>query len=143
MLPYATIGLQEFGTCLGNLPLGHDSMAVAHGLADLHTRFVQRAIFCQRPSLKPAIKAAKQACCPSALSVRPACDHTLCCAAEDQASNLLWRLQNGEVLVKHPPKVAIVLIGTNDLGAGGSCNVGEPGVTAVANGTALRSDFAE
>ena len=58
---------------------------------------------------------------------------------EDQASNLLWRLQNGQVLVKHPPKVAIVLIGTNDLGAGGSCGRGEPGATAAANGTALRS----
>ena len=59
--------------------------------------------------------------------------------AEDQASNLLWRLQNGQVFVKHPAKVAIVLIGINDLGAGGSCGRGEPGATAAANGTALRS----
>ena len=59
--------------------------------------------------------------------------------AEDQASNLLWRLQNGQVFVKHNPKVAIVLIGINDLGAGGSCGRGEPGATAAANGTALRS----
>ncbi|KAL3146914.1 platelet-activating factor acetyltransferase activity protein [Trebouxia sp. C0009 RCD-2024] len=57
---------------------------------------------------------------------------------EDQASNLLWRMQHGEMFVRHPPKVAIVLIGTNDLGAGGSCSRGEPGATAAANGTALR-----
>ena len=59
--------------------------------------------------------------------------------AEDQASNLLWRLQNVHVFLKHPIMVAIVLIGTNDLGAGGSCGRGEPGATAAANGTALRS----
>ena len=67
---------------------------------------------------------------------------TLTCVwphAEDQASNLLWRMQNGQVFTKHPPKVAIVLIGTNDLGAGGSCGRGEAGATAAANGTAFRS----
>lgn len=61
------------------------------------------------------------------------------CCAEDQASNLLWRMQHGEVFVRHPPKVAILLIGTNDLGAGGSCSRGEPGATAAASGTAVRS----
>jgi len=34
--------------------------------------------------------------------------------------------------------VIIVLIGTNDLGAAASCNVGEPGATTAANGTASR-----
>ena len=56
--------------------------------------------------------------------------------AEDQTSHLMWRLQHGEVFIKHPPQVSIVLIGTNDLGAAASCNVGEPGATAAANGTA-------
>lgn len=73
----------------------------------------------------------------SAPSSRLYCNAAFC--AEDQASHLLWRLQNGEVFLKHPPKVAIVLIGTNDLGAGGSCHVGQPGSTAAANGAALRS----
>ena len=60
------------------------------------------------------------------------------CDAEDQTSNLLWRLQHGEVFLKHLPQVTVLLIGTNDLGAAASCNVGEPGATAAANGTAAR-----
>lgn len=35
----------------------------------------------------------------------------------DQASHLLWRLQHGDTFVRHPPSVAVVMIGTNDLGA--------------------------
>ncbi|KAL0045781.1 hypothetical protein WJX82_004200 [Trebouxia sp. C0006] len=57
---------------------------------------------------------------------------------EDQTSILLWRQQHGEVFLKHPPQVSILLIGTNDLGAAASCNVGEPGATTAANGTASR-----
>ena len=60
-----------------------------------------------------------------------------CCSVGEQAGNLLWRLQNGEVFIKHAPKVAIVLIGTNDLGAA-SCGVGESGVTAAASGLVSR-----
>ena len=60
---------------------------------------------------------------------------------EDQTSHLMWRLQHGEVFVKHPPQVSVVLIGTNDLGAAASCNVGEPGATAAANGTAARCAY--
>ncbi len=67
-------------------------------------------------------------------------DH--CCSpTEDQTSNLLWRQQHGEVFLKHPPQVIILLIGTNDLGAAASCNVGEPGATTAANGTASRYVF--
>lgn len=35
----------------------------------------------------------------------------------DQTAHLLWRLRNGEVPVKRQPKVVVMLIGTNDLGA--------------------------
>lgn len=35
----------------------------------------------------------------------------------DQTAHLMWRLQHGEVPQKHKPKVAVLLIGTNDLGA--------------------------
>lgn len=36
--------------------------------------------------------------------------------AGDQTHHLLWRLHNGELSSKRPPSVAVVLIGTNDLG---------------------------
>lgn len=57
--------------------------------------------------------------------------------AEDQSAHLLWRLQHGEVFTRHQPEVAVVLIGTNDLGAAASCE-GEPGAIAAVNGTAAR-----
>lgn len=34
----------------------------------------------------------------------------------DQTHHLLWRLHNGEISKKHPPRLAVVLIGTNNLG---------------------------
>jgi lysophospholipase L1-like esterase len=34
----------------------------------------------------------------------------------DQTHHLLWRLRNGEISRKHPPRLAVVLIGTNNLG---------------------------
>lgn len=36
--------------------------------------------------------------------------------AGDQTQHLLWRLQNGELSSNHPPRLAVVLIGTNNLG---------------------------
>ena len=41
--------------------------------------------------------------------------------AGDQIDNLLYRLQNGET-PKKVPKVAVVLIGTNDFGAVDICS---------------------
>ena len=41
--------------------------------------------------------------------------------AGDQIDNLLWRLQHGETPQK-APKVAVVLIGTNDFGAVDLCS---------------------
>ncbi|KAL4448233.1 hypothetical protein ABPG75_005452 [Micractinium tetrahymenae] len=35
----------------------------------------------------------------------------------DQTAHLQWRIMNGEVPAKNKPRVAVVLIGTNDLGA--------------------------
>ena len=63
--------------------------------------------------------------------------HQLLAAAGDQANNLMWRLQHGEVFYKHPPKVAVVLIGTNDLSAIG-CSTGESGLTSGASGLVAR-----
>lgn len=48
-------------------------------------------------------------------SAEEACD-----LAGDQTDNLLYRLQNGET-PKKAPKVAVVLIGTNDFGAVDMC----------------------
>lgn len=36
--------------------------------------------------------------------------------AGDQTQHLLWRLHHGELTEEHPPSVAVVLIGTNNLG---------------------------
>lgn len=36
--------------------------------------------------------------------------------AGDQTQHLVWRLNNGELSEEHPPAVAVVLIGTNNLG---------------------------
>ena len=58
--------------------------------------------------------------------------------AEDQTAHLLWRMQHQEVFTLHQPQVAVVLIGTNDLGAAASCPVEEPGALAAVNGTAAR-----
>ncbi|KAK9836010.1 hypothetical protein WJX81_005902 [Elliptochloris bilobata] len=55
----------------------------------------------------------------------------------DQASHLLWRLQHGDTFVRHSPAAAVVMIGTNDLGAA-ACLGGQPAITRAANGTAMR-----
>ena len=60
----------------------------------------------------------------------------LLCAG-DQAMHLLYRLQHGQVYRKHPPKLAIVMIGTNDLGAA-SCLGGESAILQAAAGTVDR-----
>lgn len=56
--------------------------------------------------------------------------------AGDQVMNLLWRLQNGELPLQKQPKVAVVLIGTNDLGAAATC--GDSAITAAADAAAYR-----
>ena len=54
--------------------------------------------------------------------------------AGDQIGHLWWRLLNGQLPTK-PPKVAVVLIGTNDLYAMANCLGGSDDllVSAVAN----------
>ena len=39
----------------------------------------------------------------------------------DQTAHLQWRLLHGQLLIQNPPKVAVLMIGTNDLGADSSC----------------------
>lgn len=51
--------------------------------------------------------------------------------------HLLYRLQHGQVYKRHQPKLAVVLIGTNDLGAA-SCLGGEPAIFKSAAGTVNR-----
>ena len=58
-------------------------------------------------------------------------------APGDQASHLMWRLQHGDTFLRHPPAVAVVMIGTNDLGAA-ACLGGQAAITRAANGTATR-----
>jgi len=51
-------------------------------------------------------------------------------AADDQINNLNWRLRNGE-LPHTTPRVAVVLIGTNDVGAVEGCTRSEPDLLAA------------
>ena len=55
----------------------------------------------------------------------------------DQAMHLLWRLRHGQVFERHQPKIAFVMIGTNDLGAA-SCLGGESAILQAAAGTVER-----
>ncbi|KAK9829121.1 hypothetical protein WJX72_004014 [[Myrmecia] bisecta] len=58
--------------------------------------------------------------------------------AADQIEHLHWRLLNGEMPTVHPPRAAVVLIGTNDFEAAGRCGAGEQGMTAAADGVGDR-----
>lgn len=44
-----------------------------------------------------------------------------CWFTGDTTANLWWRIINGELPLATPPKVAVILIGTNDVGATESC----------------------
>ena len=63
--------------------------------------------------------------------------HNAIMDAGDQTGNLWWRLLNGQIFLKHPPQVSVMLIGTNDL-ATASCGVGEPGIIAAVPGVFQR-----
>lgn len=39
----------------------------------------------------------------------------------DQTAHLQWRLLNGQLLLQNPPRVVVLMIGTNDLGADAAC----------------------
>lgn len=51
--------------------------------------------------------------------------------------HLLYRLQHGQIYKKHQPNLAIVMIGTNDLGAA-SCLGGESAILQSAAEAAER-----
>jgi lysophospholipase L1-like esterase len=59
----------------------------------------------------------------------------------DQAAHLMWRLQNGQLLKRRQPRVIVVMIGTNDLGAA-ACLGGARGIQKAARGTSERWDLA-
>ncbi len=68
-----------------------------------------------------------------------ACPHMHCPhAAGDQVDHLMYRLQHRELLKRHPPKVSVLLIGTNDLGAASCFPGGGAPITRAANATAQR-----
>ena len=50
----------------------------------------------------------------------------------------MWRLQNGQLYMNSQPRLIVVMIGTNDLGAA-SCLGGAPGIKKSAKGAAERS----
>ena len=50
----------------------------------------------------------------------------------------LWRMQHGEIFQKHQPHIAVVMIGTNDLGAASCLGKGEAPILQAAAGTADR-----
>ncbi|KAK9855803.1 hypothetical protein WJX84_002342 [Apatococcus fuscideae] len=56
----------------------------------------------------------------------------------DQVDHLMYRLQHRELLKRHPPKVSVLLIGTNDLGAASCFPGGGAPITRAANATAQR-----
>ncbi len=57
--------------------------------------------------------------------------------AGDQIDNLLYRLENGETPRKNP-KVAVMLIGTNDYGAVDMCSGSDAGLLEAATNAARR-----
>jgi hypothetical protein len=57
--------------------------------------------------------------------------------AGDQVSHVEWRLRNGEMPIRHGPKVFVIMIGTNDLGAA-ACNPGVGPITDAAPGVTFR-----
>ena len=57
--------------------------------------------------------------------------------AGDQSAHLQWRLLHGELLVQNPPRVAVLMIGTNDLGAAAECF----GYNATLIATAVKKTF--
>lgn len=59
-------------------------------------------------------------------------------AAGDQVDHLMYRLQRRELLKRHPPKVSVLLIGTNDLGAASCFPGGAAPIVRAANPTAQR-----
>jgi hypothetical protein len=100
-----------------------------------------------------ARRSTQAASCRSAPSGHGSCAVVLCVSsgrrdlvqagrawcAGDQAAHLLWRLQHGGTFVRKPPAVAVVMIGTNDLGAS-ACLGGQAAIVRAANGTATRCD---
>lgn len=56
-----------------------------------------------------------------------------CGMAGDQTQHLLWRLHNGELSLEHPPRVAVILIGTNNLGHARIRAEGEDELIAIEN----------
>ena len=47
-------------------------------------------------------------------------------SAGDQVGHLEWRLKNGDIPKAHHPRAAVIMIGTNDLGAAQGCSGGDP-----------------
>jgi len=60
------------------------------------------------------------------------------CLAGDTTANLFWRIMNGELPVGTRPKLAVVMIGTNDLGYTEACFREGAEVTEAAPGTISR-----
>jgi len=56
----------------------------------------------------------------------------------DQTMHQLWRMQHGQIFQKQQPHIAIVMIGTNDLGAARCLGKGEAPILQAAAGTADR-----
>lgn len=53
--------------------------------------------------------------------------------AGDQAAHLQWRLEHGQLYRRHAPRLMVVMIGTNDLGAA-ACMGGAPAIRRAAGG---------
>lgn len=64
---------------------------------------------------------------------------TVLVVSGDQSMHQLWRMQHGEIFQTHQPHVAVVMIGTNDLGAASCLGEGEAPILQAAAGTADRS----
>ena len=49
----------------------------------------------------------------------------------DQTAHLQWRLLHGQLLTHAPPKITVLMIGTNDLGADAACFLSKNTLSAV------------
>ncbi len=64
-----------------------------------------------------------------------------CCNAGDDEGNLLWRLQNGELYQRNPPKVAVLeLTGNNDL-SDADCRFSKEDIDAAVPGAIQRCAY--
>lgn len=103
------VRVSYFSTCSHHLNNGLAWIQHASEVITKLSRHAASAILAYRPGTYLANWMVKSlcVCCPDCLDV----------LAGDTTANLWWRIQNGELPRNHQPKLAVVMIGANDLTA--------------------------